>query len=115
MLEGFKIRLSDDEGQDLVEYVLLLAFISLIAVALFISISPGVATIWTYAAVLGQAGSVASGVSSSVPPTARPDPVPSKQSSGESTFAGRAAVTFAALAALGIFFFIFKSLFTLDP
>lgn len=41
--------LRDDEGQDMVEYTLLLAFIALSAAAVFSGISVSLAAIWTTA------------------------------------------------------------------
>jgi Flp pilus assembly pilin Flp len=56
-----KLRfLRDDEGQDLIEYTLLLAFVALASAALFISAGGSVATIWNIAnAQLTNAGSAA--------------------------------------------------------
>ena len=39
--------LRDEEGQDLVEYTLLLAFVCLASAALFINAGTSLATIWT--------------------------------------------------------------------
>jgi Flp pilus assembly pilin Flp len=41
--------LRDDQGQDLIEYTLLLAFVALASAALFISAGASVNTIWTVA------------------------------------------------------------------
>jgi Flp pilus assembly pilin Flp len=41
--------LSDDQGQDLIEYTLLLAFVALASAALFISAGGSIATIWNIA------------------------------------------------------------------
>jgi Flp pilus assembly pilin Flp len=41
--------LRDDQGQDLIEYTLLLAFVALASAALFISAGQSVNTIWTIA------------------------------------------------------------------
>jgi Flp pilus assembly pilin Flp len=41
--------LRDDQGQDLIEYTLLLAFVALAAAALFIKAGTSVSTIWTTA------------------------------------------------------------------
>ena len=39
----------DDQGQDLIEYVLLLAFVGLASAALFISAGNGIGTVWQIA------------------------------------------------------------------
>ncbi|HTS49209.1 MAG TPA: Flp family type IVb pilin [Bryobacteraceae bacterium] len=41
--------LRDEQGQDLIEYTLLLAFVALASAALFISAGQSVNTIWTIA------------------------------------------------------------------
>lgn len=41
--------LRDEQGQDLVEYTLLLAFVALASAALFISAGGSIGTIWTAA------------------------------------------------------------------
>jgi Flp pilus assembly pilin Flp len=41
--------LRDEQGQDLIEYTLLLAFVALAAAALFISASGSINAIWTNA------------------------------------------------------------------
>ncbi|RPI20116.1 MAG: Flp family type IVb pilin [Acidobacteriales bacterium] len=41
--------LRDEQGQDLIEYTLLLAFVALAAAALFIQAGDSVTTIWTTA------------------------------------------------------------------
>jgi|HubBroStandDraft_2_1064218.scaffolds.fasta_scaffold164876_1 Flp pilus assembly pilin Flp len=52
--------LRDDEGQDLIEYTLLLAFVALASAALFIGAGGSIATIWNIAnAQLSNAGSAA--------------------------------------------------------
>ena len=54
--------LRDEEGQDLVEYTLLLAFVALASAALFIGAGGAVNNIWTTATSrLGEADSAASG------------------------------------------------------
>jgi Flp pilus assembly pilin Flp len=51
----------DDQGQDLVEYTLLLAFVALASAALFISAGGSIAGIWNVAnSRLAQANSSAS-------------------------------------------------------
>ena len=55
----------EEEGQDLVEYTLLLAFVCLASAALFIGAGKSMATIWTDTnLILSNAAAVASGVSS---------------------------------------------------
>lgn len=41
--------LKDEQGQDLIEYTLLLAFVALAAAALFTNVGASVSTIWTNA------------------------------------------------------------------
>lgn len=41
--------LRDEQGQDLIEYTLLLAFVALASAALFISAGGSISTIWTTA------------------------------------------------------------------
>ena len=41
--------LSDDQGQDLIEYTLLLAFVALASAALFINAGGSIANIWNIA------------------------------------------------------------------
>ena len=53
--------LRDEQGQDLIEYTLLLAFVALASAALFISSGGSVSTIW--GAASGQLGNAAAGVS----------------------------------------------------
>jgi Flp pilus assembly pilin Flp len=54
----------DEEGQDLVEYTLLLAFVCLASAALFINAGQSMATIWTDAnTIVTNAAAVASSVS----------------------------------------------------
>jgi Flp pilus assembly pilin Flp len=40
---------NDEQGQDLIEYTLLLAFVALASAALFIGAGGSVSTIWTHA------------------------------------------------------------------
>jgi len=48
----------DEQGQDLIEYTLLLAFVTLAAAALFISAAKSISTIWVNASTkLSQAAS----------------------------------------------------------
>jgi Flp pilus assembly pilin Flp len=54
--------LRDDQGQDLIEYTLLLAFVALASAALFISSGGSVATIWNAAS--GNLSSAAAGAGS---------------------------------------------------
>jgi Flp pilus assembly pilin Flp len=54
--------LKDDQGQDLIEYTLLLAFVTLASAALFIDAGGSIANIWNIASSrLGNAGSAATG------------------------------------------------------
>ncbi len=56
-----KSFLRDEQGQDLVEYSLLLAFVALASAALFIGAGSSVTTIWTKAnSTLGNAAAAAS-------------------------------------------------------
>jgi Flp pilus assembly pilin Flp len=58
VMRNFLIR--DEEGQDLIEYTLLLAFVALASAALFISAGGSITTIWNIAsAQLTNAGSAA--------------------------------------------------------
>lgn len=41
--------LKDEQGQDLIEYTLLLAFVALAAAALFTNVGSSISTIWTSA------------------------------------------------------------------
>jgi Flp pilus assembly pilin Flp len=55
-----KSFLRDDQGQDLIEYTLLLAFVALASAALFINAGASVNAIWTVASnSLGSAASAA--------------------------------------------------------
>jgi Flp pilus assembly pilin Flp len=54
--------LRDDQGQDLIEYTLLLAFVTLASSALFINAGGNIANIWNIASSwLGNAASMATG------------------------------------------------------
>jgi Flp pilus assembly pilin Flp len=54
--------LRDDQGQDLIEYTLLLAFVALASAALFINAGGTIANIWNIASSrLGNAASAATG------------------------------------------------------
>ena len=56
----------EEEGQDLVEYTLLLAFVCLASAALFINAGKSTATIWTDTnTILTNAGQVASSTTGS--------------------------------------------------
>ena len=56
----------EEEGQDLVEYTLLLAFVCLASAALFIGAGKSMASIWTDTnIILTNAGTVANGVTAS--------------------------------------------------
>ncbi|HXN48743.1 MAG TPA: hypothetical protein VN893_18985 [Bryobacteraceae bacterium] len=55
MLKSF---IRDEQGQDLIEYTLLLAFVALAAAALFVTASKSISTIWINASTkLSQAAS----------------------------------------------------------
>jgi len=61
MMSLVKNFLRDEQGQDLVEYTLLLAFVALASAALFISAGGSISTIWTAACSrLGEAAACAS-------------------------------------------------------
>jgi Flp pilus assembly pilin Flp len=47
MVAFLKMFWQDDQGQDLVEYTLLLAFVCLASAALFINVGASLGTIWT--------------------------------------------------------------------
>jgi Flp pilus assembly pilin Flp len=54
--------LRDDQGQDLIEYTLLLAFVALASAALFINAGGSIANIWNLASSrLGNAAAAANG------------------------------------------------------
>ena len=54
--------LKDDQGQDLIEYTLLLAFVALASAALFINAGGSIATIWNITnSRLGNAATAANG------------------------------------------------------
>jgi len=60
-MKHIKTFLSDDQGQDLIEYTLLLAFVALASAALFIGAGDSVKGIWTTTNTqLGNANSAAS-------------------------------------------------------
>jgi Flp pilus assembly pilin Flp len=40
--------IGEEQGQDLIEYTLLLAFVCLVAAVLFIGVGQSVSTIWSY-------------------------------------------------------------------
>jgi Flp pilus assembly pilin Flp len=57
--------LKDEQGQDLIEYTLLLAFVALASAALFINAGGSIASIWSITnSRLTNAASAASGTSS---------------------------------------------------
>jgi Flp pilus assembly pilin Flp len=66
-MKQFILRLvRDEEGQDLVEYTLLLAFVCLASAALFIGAGKSMANVWTDTnLIVDNAGQVANGVTSS--------------------------------------------------
>ena len=49
MKNFFRTFVKDEQGQDLIEYTLLLAFVALASAALFTSAGKSVSTIWTAA------------------------------------------------------------------
>ncbi len=54
----------EEQGQDLIEYTLLLAFVCLAAAALFIPTGTSIGAIWSYTSgIVGSAASAASGAS----------------------------------------------------
>ena len=59
-MRRFKVFYTDESGQDMVEYSLLMAFVCLASAAMFISVGKSVASIWTTANTsLSQAYSAA--------------------------------------------------------
>jgi len=60
MLHIHRIRyfINDDQGQDLIEYTLLLAFVALASAALFIGAGASVNTIWSVANSQLSAGAI---------------------------------------------------------
>lgn len=52
--------LKDEQGQDLIEYTLLLAFVALAAAALFTNVGTSVSSIWTNASSRTAAAATAS-------------------------------------------------------
>ncbi len=62
MLKIMKRFWQDDQGQDLIEYTLLMAFVALASAALFISSGASISSIWSDTNVsLSAAASTASG------------------------------------------------------
>ena len=55
--------LAEEQGQDLIEYTLLLAFVALASSALFISAGGSVSTIWTVANTQVNNAAIAAGSS----------------------------------------------------
>lgn len=54
--------LVEEQGQDLIEYTLLLAFVCLASAALFINVGTSISTIWTTASgITSNAASAAAG------------------------------------------------------
>lgn len=49
----------DEQGQDLIEYTLLLAFVALAAAALFTNVGTSISTIWTSASTRTAAAATA--------------------------------------------------------
>ena len=52
MMNVFRRFLRDEQGQDLIEYTLLLAFVCLASAALFVGAGQGINAIWTDASGL---------------------------------------------------------------
>jgi Flp pilus assembly pilin Flp len=46
-MKGFSRFLRDEQGQDLIEYTLLLAFVALSSAAIFLGVGSGVQGIWS--------------------------------------------------------------------
>jgi len=66
MQEFINLFLQAEDGQDLVEYTLLLAFVCLASAALFIGAGKSMASIWVDTnLVLTNAGAVANGITAS--------------------------------------------------
>ena len=66
MQEFMNLFLQAEDGQDLVEYTLLLAFVCLASAALFIGAGKSMASIWVDTnLVLTNAGAVANGITAS--------------------------------------------------
>jgi len=66
MQEFINLFLQAEDGQDLVEYTLLLAFVCLASAALFIGAGKSMANIWVDTnLVLTNAGAVANGITAS--------------------------------------------------
>jgi Flp pilus assembly pilin Flp len=66
MLNVMKRLWQDEQGQDLIEYTLLMAFVALASAALFISSGASISSIWSdsnssLSTVASTAGSVAAG------------------------------------------------------
>ncbi|HZT29914.1 MAG TPA: hypothetical protein VFA33_08530 [Bryobacteraceae bacterium] len=63
-LQNLIALLKDESGQDLVEYTLLLAFMSLVAAAIMINVSGSVSTVWSVTSTdLSTAATSATGAS----------------------------------------------------
>jgi Flp pilus assembly pilin Flp len=61
VLTGWKQFRGDEEGQDLIEYTLLLAFVAVVAAGLFIQVGNVTAGIWSTAnSILASANAAAS-------------------------------------------------------
>ena len=66
MQKFMSLFLQAEEGQDLVEYTLLLAFVCLASAALFIGAGKSMASIWVDTnLILTNAGAVANGITAS--------------------------------------------------
>ncbi len=61
-MKTFWTFLKDDQGQDLIEYTLLIAFVALASAALFVGAGGSIKTIWTTTnAQLANAATMANG------------------------------------------------------
>ena len=49
MLRMLKQIWTDEQGQDLIEYTLLLAFVTLVAAGVFVNVGSSISTMWTNA------------------------------------------------------------------
>lgn len=58
-MKFLKIFLKDEQGQDLIEYTLLLAFVALAAAALFTNVGTSISGIWGTASSTAAAASTA--------------------------------------------------------
>lgn len=59
MMQVIRNFWTDEQGQDLIEYTLLLAFVALAAAALFTNVGTSISTIWTSASTRTAAAATA--------------------------------------------------------